>query len=84
MVANLSPAHVQAQMRTLEMNQNGISTAVGKHSAQRSWDDIRSVSEEGSHIIIPGRNSGRSVRNSAAPRSKRTLVAVQWKHYRLQ
>lgn len=27
-----------------------------KHSVQRSWADIDSVSEEGSHIIILGRN----------------------------
>lgn len=29
---------------------------IGKHSVQRSWADIDSVSEEGSHIIILGRN----------------------------
>jgi len=44
------------QIRTLEINQNGISTTIGKRSAQRSWDDIRSVSEEDSQIIIVCRN----------------------------
>lgn len=44
------------QIRTLEMNQNGISTAIGERCTQRSWDDIRSVSEEGSDIIIVGHN----------------------------
>jgi hypothetical protein len=44
------------QMRTLEMTQSGISTTIGRHSAQRSWGDIRSVFEVDSHIIILGRN----------------------------
>jgi hypothetical protein len=42
--------------RTLEINEHGISTTIGKRSDRRSWADIRSVSEENSHIIILGRN----------------------------
>jgi hypothetical protein len=43
-------------MRTLEINEHGISTSIGKRSDRRSWADIRSVSEENSHIIILSRN----------------------------
>jgi hypothetical protein len=46
----------KSQTRTLEMNQDGISTVIGKLSVQRSWNDIQSVSEQDTSIIIVGRN----------------------------
>jgi YcxB-like protein len=46
----------KSQARTLEMDQDGISTVIGKLSVRRSWNDIQSVSEQDTGIIIAGRN----------------------------
>jgi hypothetical protein len=44
------------QVRTLEIDQDGISTTIGRRSARRAWVDIRSVSEQDGYIIILNRN----------------------------
>jgi YcxB-like protein len=41
-----------SQMRRLEMDQEGISTLVGKQSGRRSWKEVLSVSEQDDRIII--------------------------------
>ena len=46
----------KSQMRSLEVNQDGISTTIGKLAARRSWEDVLSISEEDDRIIILGRN----------------------------
>ena len=44
------------QVRTLEIDKDGIATTSGKHAARRSWKEIRSVSEADGCIVILRRN----------------------------
>jgi hypothetical protein len=44
------------QVRSLEVDQDGISTTIGRLSARRSWEDVLSISEEDDVIVILGRN----------------------------
>jgi hypothetical protein len=46
----------KSQNRTLEIDDSGISTTIGRRSARRSWDDVLSVSEGDKSIVILGRN----------------------------
>lgn len=44
------------QMRTLTVDEHGISTSIGKKSGVRSWNQIRSVENEEGAIVIVGKN----------------------------
>lgn len=46
----------KSQVRSLEVDQDGISTTIGRLAARRSWEDVLSISEENDQIIILGRN----------------------------
>jgi hypothetical protein len=44
------------QMRVLEISAEGISTAIGKLSARRSWHEIASITEADGNFVILGKN----------------------------
>ena len=44
------------QVRDLEVDQDGISTTIGRLAGRRSWDEVLSISEEDDQIVILGRN----------------------------
>jgi|SRR5579864_3582531 len=44
------------QVRTLELDQEGVATTIGKRTGQRAWKDVESVTEENGQIVILGRN----------------------------
>jgi YcxB-like protein len=46
----------KSQMRSLEVDQDGISTTIGKLAGRRYWEDILSISEQDDQIILLGRN----------------------------
>lgn len=46
----------KSQLRSLEVDQDGISTTIGRLAARRSWEDVLSIAEEDGLIIILGRN----------------------------
>ena len=45
----------QPEVRSVELDQDGISTTIGGDSFRRSWRDIDSVSEEDGYIVLQGR-----------------------------
>jgi hypothetical protein len=45
----------KAQTRVLEVDNQGISTTIGKRSGVRSWAQIRSVIETSDHVIVQSR-----------------------------
>ena len=45
----------QREMRSVEIDQDGISTTIGGESFRRSWRDIDTVSEEDGYIVLMGR-----------------------------
>jgi hypothetical protein len=44
------------EVRTLEVNQEGISSKIGKRSGKRSWREILSITEDSGCIIFQVRN----------------------------
>ena len=46
------------QMRTVEIDQDSISTTIDGESTRRSWDDIQSISQEDSYIVLLGKKGG--------------------------
>jgi hypothetical protein len=44
------------QVRTLEVDDSGFRTAVGRHRAARLWSEIRSLHDDGETIVLTGRN----------------------------
>jgi hypothetical protein len=45
----------KAEMRVLEVDDQGIATTIGKRSRVRSWAQIRSVIETKDHVIVQSR-----------------------------
>jgi len=45
----------QREMRSVEIDQDGISTTIGGESFRRSWRDIDTISEEDGYIVLLGR-----------------------------
>jgi YcxB-like protein len=43
------------QLRSVEIDQDGISTTIDGESARRSWDEIQSISQEDGYIVMLGR-----------------------------
>jgi hypothetical protein len=46
----------KSQIRRLEIDQEGISTIIGKRLGRRSWKEVLSVSEQDDRIIILSRS----------------------------
>ena len=46
----------KAQVRTLEIGESGIFTAVGKRSRKIAWSEIKTVRERDGYIEISGRS----------------------------
>jgi hypothetical protein len=44
------------QLRTVEVDSDGISTSIDGESARRSWSDIQSISEENGYIVMMGQS----------------------------
>jgi|SoiMethySBSTD1v2_1073268.scaffolds.fasta_scaffold00389_24 hypothetical protein len=40
--------------RSVEIDQDGISTTIGEDRFRRSWDDIRSISQEDGYVVLMG------------------------------
>jgi len=45
----------QPQMRSVEIDQDSISTTIDGESARRSWNDIESISQEDGYIVLLGK-----------------------------
>jgi hypothetical protein len=45
----------QRELRTVELDQDGISTTIAGDSFRRSWRDIETVSEEDGYIVMQGK-----------------------------
>ena len=43
------------QMRSVEIDQDSISTTIDGESARRSWNDIESISQEDGYIVLLGK-----------------------------
>ena len=44
------------ERRSVEIDQDGISTTIEENSFRRSWDDIRSISQEDGYIVLMGQS----------------------------
>lgn len=43
------------EVRSVEIDQDGISTTIGDQSFRRPWEEIQSISQEDGYIILMGR-----------------------------